>query len=65
MKIIAITILSFLLLSNIMSQSKQSEERYIGPQKGYLIIVGGGVTPKEARERFIQLAGDKNKGLVV
>lgn len=64
MKIIAITILSFLILFDAISQSKQSEERYIGPKKGYLIIIGGGVTPKEVRERFIQLAGDKNASIV-
>jgi cyanophycinase len=35
-----------------------------GPEKGWLIIVGGGETPGEATKRFVTLAGGRNSNIV-
>jgi cyanophycinase len=36
-----------------------------GPEKGWLVIHGGGVVPNEVKERFIALAGGPEKNFVV
>lgn len=50
---------------NIYAQDNPLDSnKYIGPQNGYLIIVGGGSTPRAARDRFIQLAGNTAASIV-
>lgn len=36
-----------------------------GPEKGHLIIIGGGVVPAEIWDRFVELAGGKGAKIVV
>lgn len=37
----------------------------LGPEKGYLVVVGGGTLPVEIKQRFVALAGGANANFVV
>ncbi|CCH52830.1 cyanophycinase [Fibrisoma limi BUZ 3] len=57
-------ILAALSLSSVQAQT-QSAAKTVGPEKGALVIVGGGAMGPEIWGRFIELAGGQNANIVV
>ncbi|QKZ14027.1 cyanophycinase [Spirosoma sp. KUDC1026] len=55
----------FLTLATTLAQTSGSQSKYIGPEKGALIIVGGGAVTPDIWNRFIELAGGKEAAHVV
>lgn len=55
----------FLTLATTLAQTSGSQSKYIGPEKGALIIVGGGAVTPDIWNRFIELAGGKEAANVV
>lgn len=60
-----ITTLIFLLLTTLLTGLSQQREEFIGPEKGSLVIVGGGKVPAEVWSKFIELAGGEGANIVV
>lgn len=57
--------LSLLLLTCQLAFAQEPTTVFIGPQKGSLVIVGGGKVPAEIWAKFIELAGGKGANIVV
>ncbi|MDR1683723.1 MAG: cyanophycinase [Candidatus Symbiothrix sp.] len=68
MKRIAFIIATFIYAIGIIAQKpieiKASETRH-GPEKGALVIIGGGEQPDEIWDKIIELAGGKNNARIV
>lgn len=55
----------FMLVATIKSNAQKDEIKTIGPGKGALVIVGGGKVGQEIWDRFITLAGGKDKANII
>src|SRR4051794_38061169 len=56
---------AFILISAIEANAQKDDTKTVGPEKGALVIVGGGKVGPEIWDRFIQLAGGKEKASIV
>src|ERR1700709_2140765 len=65
MKKYIVTLAAFVLITTIKSTAQSSDVKTVGPEKGALVIVGGGKVGPEIWDRFIQLAGGKEKANIV
>ena len=54
-----------LILSNLQGQRTENDSAYIGPEKGTLVIVGGGGRIDSIIKSFIKLAGGNDAPIVV
>jgi cyanophycinase len=53
------------LVLSLISVGLAATSTTVGPEKGYLVIVGGGTLPAEIKQRFVALAGGANANFVV
>lgn len=56
---------AFLLITTISVHAQTESSKTVGPEKGSLVIVGGGKLGPEIWDRFIELAGGKDKANIV
>ena len=54
-----------LLASLVLSAALRAAAPTLGPEKGYLVIVGGGTLTAEIKSRFVTLAGGPDASFVV
>ncbi|SFN24268.1 cyanophycinase [Chitinophaga sp. YR627] len=64
MKRLLVAVFSLLLIAGT-SMAQQTKDAVVGPQKGALVIVGGGKVGPEIWARFVELAGGPNANIVV
>lgn len=55
----------FLVIATISTVFSQQSSPTIGPENGFLVIVGGGKVPAEVWAKFIELAGGEGANIVV
>src|SRR4051812_25562383 len=65
MKKFIVAFSAFVLIGTMKVNAQTDEAKTVGPEKGALVIVGGGKVGQEIWDRFIQLAGGKAKANVV
>ena len=65
MKNICLLLIFVLNLGNLNGQNSEKNETNIGPAKGTLVIVGGGMKSDAIIDRFIELAGGIDASIVV
>ncbi len=58
-------LLSFLLLAVLSISVSAQKHETIGPEKGALILAGGGALGEEIISKFVELAGGKNATIIV
>lgn len=57
--------LLFLSLTAVFNITSEAQETTTGPEKGSLVIVGGGRNDENVTKRFIELAGGENAKIIV
>jgi cyanophycinase len=60
-----ITLLLLFSLTNLQCQNKGQDIKYIGPENGSLLIVGGAMKSETIISRFVELAGGLDAAIVV
>lgn len=65
MKNICLLLIFVFGIGNLNGQNSENNKTYIGPKKGTLVIVGGGMKSDTIIDRFIELAGGINASIVV
>lgn len=65
MKKYIVSLSAFILLAGAQVKAQNNSTTTVGPEKGALVIVGGGKVGPEIWDRFIQLAGGKEKANIV
>jgi cyanophycinase len=65
MKKYFVALTAFVLITSIKSYAQSNPVQTVGPEKGALVIVGGGKVGPEIWDRFIQLAGGKEKANII
>jgi cyanophycinase len=65
MKKYFVALTAFVLITTIKSFAQSNLVQTVGPEKGALVIVGGGKVGPEIWDRFIQLAGGKEKANII
>lgn len=65
MKKISLLLLFIFGFMNLQSQNSENDKKFIGPESGSLVIVGGALNDDSIINRFIELAGGKEANFVV